>query len=52
MGYLNINQYYGCETCENADEYGNGCKQDLLMPVLLVMTNQKQCTYYKFKRKD
>lgn len=51
MGYLNINSYYGCVTCEFADEYGNGCKQDLMLPVLLVMANQRECSYYKFKLK-
>lgn len=24
MSAFNINEYYGCETCEAANEYGNG----------------------------
>ena len=26
MSAFNINTYYDCETCEAANEYGNGCK--------------------------
>ena len=37
MAALNINEYYGCFSCEAADEHGNGCRHGLLFPVLLVM---------------
>lgn len=52
MSAFNINEYYGCRTCEAADKYGNGCKYDLLFPVLLIMGNQRQCPNYKFKNKE
>ena len=50
MGAFNINLYYGCETCEAADEYGRGCKYGLLFPVLLVMANKINCPNYKFSK--
>lgn len=52
MSAFNINTYYGCETCEAADEYGNGCKHGLLFPVLLVIANKRECPNYRFQRKD
>lgn len=52
MGAFNINLYYGCETCEAADEYGRGCKHGLLFPVLLVMANKRRCPNYKFLDKS
>ena len=52
MSAFNINTYYGFETCEAADEYGNGCKHGLLFPVLLVIANKRECPNYRFQRKD
>lgn len=45
MAALNINEYYGCFSCEAADEHG------LLFPVLLAMGNKRSCPNYKFKKK-
>ena len=52
MSAFNINEYYGCKTCEAADEYGNGCRHGLLFPVLLAMSNQQECPNYRFKNKE
>lgn len=52
MSAFNINTYYGCETCEAADKYGNGCKHGLLFPVLLVIANKREFPNYRFQRKD
>lgn len=52
MSAFNINTYYGCETCEAAGEYGNGCKHGLLFPVLLVIANKRECPNYRFQRKE
>ena len=52
MGVLNINEYYGCKTCEAADKHGNGCKYGLLFPVLLAMGNQRECSNYRYKNKE
>ena len=52
MSAFNINEYYGCSTCEAADKYGNGCKHGLLFPVLLMMGNQRECPNYKYKNKE
>lgn len=46
-----VNEYYGCFSCEAADEHGNGCRHGLLFPVLLVMGNKRSCPNYKFKKK-
>lgn len=27
MTALNINTYFGCESCESANEYGKGCNK-------------------------
>lgn len=51
MGAFNINEYYGCLTCESADEHGNGCKNGLLFPVFLVMSNRRSYPKYKFQNK-
>lgn len=51
MSAFNINTYYGCETCEAVDEYGNGCKHGLLFPVLLVIANKRECPNYIFSKK-
>lgn len=51
MAALNINGYYGCESCAFADRYGNGCKQNLLLPVVLIMSGQKKCKFYKYQEK-
>lgn len=50
MAALNIITYYGCETCEAADKYGNGCKYGLMFPVLLIMAKANQCPNYKLKK--
>ena len=47
MAALNINTYFGCETCKTANEYGNGCKHGLLFPVLLIMAGKMKCPNYK-----
>lgn len=52
MVALNINTYYGCSSCEAADEHGNGCKYGLMFPVLLAMTNASKCPNYKFLEKS
>lgn len=52
MAALNINDFYECKSCKNADKYGNGCKVDLMLPVLLAMAGQRKCDYYKFKNKE
>lgn len=52
MSVLNINTYYNCETCEAADVYGNGCKNGLLFPILLMMCGETICPKYKFKNKE
>lgn len=52
MAVLNINTYYSCETCEAADVYGNGCKNGLLFPVLLMISRETKCPKYKFKNKE
>lgn len=51
MTALNINEYYGCFSCEAADEKGNGCKYGLLFPVLLVISSKRNCPNYKFLKK-
>lgn len=52
MAALNINEYYGCFSCEAADEYENGCRHGgLLFPVLLAIGNKRSCPNYKFKEK-
>lgn len=51
MAALNINTYYNCTLCENSDKFGNGCKINLMLPVLLVMTRKAKCNFYKFKNK-
>lgn len=51
MAALNINEYYGCFSCEAADEYGNGCRYGLMFPVLLAMNNKRSCPNYKFTEK-
>lgn len=51
MAALNINEYYGCFSCEAADERGNGCRHCLLFPVLLEMGNKRSCPNYKFEEK-
>lgn len=35
-----------------ADQYGNGCKQGLLLPLVLMMSGRKQCPKYNFKNKE
>ena len=52
MSAFNINEYYGCSTCEAADKYGNGCKYGMLFPVLLAMGNHRQCPNYRYKNKE
>lgn len=32
MSAFNINTYYGCETCEAANKYGNGCQAWSVIP--------------------
>lgn len=48
---FNINTFYGCQSCANADKYGNGCKVGLLFPVMLIMAGMTKCDNYKFKDK-
>lgn len=52
MAAFNINTYYGCETCEAADKYGNGCKYGIMFPVMLTMAQANKCSNYKFKNKE
>ena len=52
MTALNINTYFGCKSCEAANEYGNGCKHGLLFPVLLTMSGKTKCPNYKFQNKE
>lgn len=52
MAAFNINTYYGCETCEAADKYGNGCKYGLMFPVMLTIAEANKCPNYKFKNKE
>ena len=35
-----------------ANQYGNGCKQGLLYPIVLTMSGHKQCPDYKFENKE
>lgn len=51
MAAFNINTYYGCETCEAADKYGNGCKYGIMFPVMLTIAQANKCYNYKFKNK-
>lgn len=51
MAALDINEYYGCKTCESAsDNYGRGCKQGLIYPVMLIIANARKCPSYKFDK--
>ena len=52
MAAFNIKTYYGCETCEAADKYGNGCKYGIMFPVMLTMAQANKCSNYKFKNKE
>lgn len=52
MSAFNINTYYGCEACEAANEYGNGCKHGLLFPVLLVMAIKGNAQIIDFKERN
>lgn len=61
MGIACVQDIYRCDTCKSADEYGRNCKNGMLFPLLLVMTNSRQCENYEFdaekvelhlKRKD
>lgn len=52
MTALNLNTYYGCESCAYADQYGNGCKKDLLLPILNMMAHQDKCGEYKYQNKE
>ena len=51
MSAFNINTYYGCETCEAANEYGNGYKHGLLFPVLLVIAIKGNAQIIDFKER-
>ncbi len=49
MGVTCVQDIYRCDTCQSAlDEYGRGCKHGLLFPLLLVMTNCRECENYAF----
>lgn len=52
MAAFNINTYYGCETCEAADKYGNGCKYGLMFPVMLTIAQANKCPNHRFKNKE
>lgn len=49
MSITCVQDIYKCDTCKSAsDEYGRGCKYGMLFPLLLVMTNSRQCENYEF----
>ena len=51
MAALTINEYYGCSTCKSASTiYGQGCKHGLLFPVVLIMSNRRNCPNYEFDK--
>lgn len=52
MAALNINEYYGCFSCEAADEHGNGCRHGLLFPVLLAMGNKRSSQTINSRRNN
>lgn len=46
---LNIQSYYNCQTCKNADDiHGRSCRKGLLFPLLLIVENKIECPYYHF----
>lgn len=47
MNALNIQTYYGCDKCRNADERGQNCKEHMLLPVLLIMHNKVKCPWHQ-----
>lgn len=49
MGVVCIQDIYRCDACKSAsDEYGRNCKHGMLFPLLLAMTNSRQCENYEF----
>lgn len=49
MSIACVQDLYRCDTCKSAsDEYGRGCKHGDLFPLLLIMTNSRQCENYEF----
>lgn len=52
MAALNINEYYGCFSCEAADEHGNGCRHGLLFPVLLAMETREAAQTINSRRNN
>ena len=48
MVICNVQDMYRCDQCKSAsDEYGRMCKHGALFPLLLAMSDQKNCPNYK-----